>query len=312
MKKILVATQKPFAAVAKEQIDKVGRAAGYQVAYLEKYESEADLCKAVADADALIVRSDKVTSKVVEAAANLKIVVRAGAGYDNLDLPALSAKGIVAMNTPGQNAGGVAELAIGLLIFMARGEFNPGTGVEIEGRVLGLHGYGAVARKVGAKARALGMKVCAFDPFVKPEDMRKEGVTPVKSLAALYKRSFAVSIHVPLLPSTRGCVNEALLSGMNGGDRCIVINTARNEVIDAEGMFAALAANSKMCYATDVCSCADESWARFKDTYGTRVWANPGKIGAQTSESNVRAAAAAAKQIVAFFEKGVTKFQLNK
>lgn len=310
MKTILVATQKPFAAVAKAQIDKVAKAAGYEVAYLEKYKEEEELCAAVADVDALIVRSDKVTSKVVEAAKNLKIAVRAGAGYDNLDLQALKAHGVVAMNTPGQNANGVAELAISMIIFMSRNAFNPGTGVEIYGKVLGLHGFGAVARLVGEKAKALGMKVCAYDPFVKPEDMKKAGVTPVKNLATLYKRSFAVSIHVPALPATIGCVNADLLSNMSKDSKCIVLNTARAEIIDNDGMFRALTDNPNLCYASDVAKA--EEWERFAAAFGTRVWADAQKIGAQTKESNVRAAEASAKQIVAFFEKGITKFQLNK
>ena len=310
MKTILVATQKPFAPVAKAQIDKVAKAAGYEVKYLEKYKEEAELCAAVASVDALIVRSDKVTANVVEAAGKLKIVVRAGAGYDNLDLQALKAKGIVAMNTPGQNANGVAELAVSMIIFMARNGFNPGTGVEIEGKMLGLHGFGAVARLVGQKAKALGMKVCAYDPFVKAEDMKKAGVTPVKTLASLYKRSFAVSIHVPALPATIGCVNANLLGNMSKTDKCIVLNTARAEIIDNDGMFKALEENPNLCYASDVAKA--EEWGRFAEAFGARVWADTQKIGAQTKESNVRAAAAAAKQIVAFFEKGVTKFQLNK
>ena len=310
MKTILVATQKPFAPVAKAQIDKVAKAAGYEVSYLEKYKEESELCAAVADADALIVRSDKVTAKVVETARKLKIVVRAGAGYDNLDLAALKAKGIVAMNTPGQNANGVAELAISMIIFMARNGFNPGTGVEVAGKVLGLHGFGAVARLVGEKAKALGMKVCAYDPFVSEADMKKAGVTPVKTLAALYRRSFAISIHVPALPATIGCVNAGLLANMSKDSRCIVLNTARAEIIDNDGMFQALADNQNLCYASDVAKA--EEWGRFAEAYGSRVWADAQKIGAQTKESNVRAAAAAAKQIVSFFEKGVTKFQLNK
>jgi len=247
---------------------------------------------------------------VVEAAAQLKIVVRAGAGYDNLDLPALSAKGVVAMNTPGQNANGVAELATGMLIAMARNGFRKGTGVEIAGRTLGLHGFGAVARLVGEKARALGMKVCAYDPFVTPEAMQQAGVTPAASLPELYAESFAVSIHVPALPATIGCVNAELLSNMKGS-RCIVINTARAEVVDEDGMFAAMQANKGLCYATDVT--AAERMTRFTEAYGPeRVWVHPGKIGAQTAESNTRAAFAAASQIVDFFENGVTKFQLNK
>lgn len=310
MRTILVATQKPFAAVAKASIDKVAAAAGYKVEYFEKYSDEQALCSAVADADALIVRSDKVTSKVVQAAQKLKIVVRAGAGFDNLDLDSLKSRGIVAMNTPGQNANGVAELALAQLIFMARNGFNPGTGVEIAGKTLGLHGFGAVARLVGRKAVQLGMKVRAYDPFVPSEVMKKEGVTPVKTLSSLYKSCFAVSIHVPALPGTIGCVNAGVLGAIPSDSRHIVLNTARAEIVDDDAMFAALAANPNLCYASDVAK--PEQWSRFAQKYGSRVWADPQKIGAQTEESNVRSAQAAARQIVAFFEKGDTKYQLNK
>lgn len=310
MKKILVATEKPFAAVARKEIDAVAAAAGYQVAWLEKYTEPSQLCEAVADADALIVRSDKVTPAVVEAARQLKIVVRAGAGYDNLDLEALKTAGVVAMNTPGQNANGVAELVICQMIYMARNRFAAGSGVEIEGKTLGLHGYGAVARLVAAKAKALGMKVCAYDPFVTAEAMAAEGVTKVDELPALYAGSFAVSIHVPALPSTIGSVNEELLKGMSHSSRCIVLNSARAEVVDEDGMFNALAENPKLCYCADVIPHGD--WERFEAAYGNRVWADRIKIGAQTDESNTRAARAAAEQIVAFFEEGVTRFQLNK
>jgi len=196
MKKILVATQKPFAPGARLQIEKVFSDADYELSFLEKYSSQEDLCNSVEDADALIVRSDKVTSEVARAAKNLKIVVRAGAGYDNLDLDALTKQGVVAMNTPGQNANSVAELALGMLIFLSRNQFLPGTGVELEGKVLGLHGYGAVARLLAAKALALGMEVCAYDPFVKPEEMQRFGVVHIDNLPELYGRSFAVSIHV--------------------------------------------------------------------------------------------------------------------
>lgn len=310
MKTILVATQKPFAAIAKASIDRVASAAGYNVKYLEKYPDEQALCSAVGNADALIVRSDKVTADVVQAAQRLKIVVRAGAGFDNLDLEALKKRGIVAMNTPGQNANGVAELAIAQLIFLSRNSFNPGTGVEIAGKTLGLHGFGAVARLVGRKAMQLGMKVRSYDPFVPSEVMKKEGVTPVKTLSTLYKSCFAVSIHVPALPATIGCVNAAVLGAIPSDSRHIVLNTARAEIVDDDAMFAALAANPNLCYASDVAK--PQQWERYADSYGSRVWADPQKIGAQTEESNVRAAQAAAKQIVAFFEKGDTKYQLNK
>ena len=310
MKTILVATVKPFAGAAKQEIEKVASSAGYEVGYLEKYEDEDSLCEAVSSVDAMIVRSDKVTARVVAAAKNLKIVVRAGAGYDNLDFDALKTKNIVAMNTPGQNAGGVAELAVAMLIFMMRNRFEKGTGFEIEGKTLGLHGYGAVAKLFAAKCMALGMKAFAYDPFVSDSDILVAGAVPVHSLEELYSTCDVVSIHVPALPSTVGCVNYELLSKMKRSGRTVVLNTARAEVVDMDGLFKALQNNTALCYATDVIDAG--RWDSFSETFGVRVWANRQKIGAQTQESNTRAARAAACQIVDFFEKGITKFQLNK
>lgn len=310
MAKILVATQKPFAPVAKEQIAAEAAVAGCEVAFLEKYASEDDLCEAVAGYDALIVRSDIVSGKTAESADRLKVVVRAGAGYDNLDLDTLKAHGIAAMNTPGQNANGVAELAIAMLIFMSRNCFTPGSGLEIEGRTLGLHGFGAVARLVGAKAKALGMKVCAYDPFVTAEAMAAAGVEYKATLGELYGSSYAVSIHVPALPSTVGSVNAELLQSMNDGGKHIILNTARAEVVDEDAMFAAMQSNAKLCYASDVTKA--EKFARFSEAFGARAWGNAVKIGAQTEESNTRAAGAAVRQIAAFLEHGENKFQLNK
>lgn len=305
MKKILVATQKPFAQVAKDKIDAVASAGGFAVEYLEKYAGEAELCAAVAEADALIVRSDKVTAAVLDAAPKLKVVVRAGAGYDNLDLDALHQRGVFAMNTPGQNANGVAEMAIAMVIFMSRNCFTPGVGNEIEGKVLGLHGFGAVARLVASKALSLGMKVIAYDPFVPADVYDAMGVQQVSELEQLYAGSYAVSIHVPALPATIGCVNEVLLGAMtcaSKGERRIVVNTARAEVINEDAMFSALEANPKLCYISDVAHA--ESWPRFAEAFGPRVWANAQKSGGQTSESNTRCAHAAAARIVDFF-KGV-------
>ena len=310
MKTILVATVKPFAGAAKEEIVNEAAKAGYEVRFLEKYADEDALCQSVGSADALIVRSDKVTPRVVEAASELKIVVRAGAGYDNLDLDALKAKSIVAMNTPGQNAGGVAELAVAMLIFMMRNRFEKGTGFEIEGRRIGLHGFGAVARLFAAKCIALGMEASAYDPFVNDDAIRSAGVEPVHSLEELYGSCDAVSIHVPALPSTIGCVNYDLLSRMKSAGRCVVLNTARAEVVDMDGLYRALQENPALCYATDVIDA--EKWDAFSEAFGTRVWADKQKIGAQTEESNIRAARAAARQIVDFFENGTTKYQLNK
>ena len=215
--KALVATQKPFAAKAVEGIKAIFKAAGIETVMLEKYVSEAELIESVADVDALIVRSDKVTKAVLDAAKKLKIVVRAGAGYDNLDLEACTAHNVVAMNTPGQNANAVAELAIAFMIYMSRNRFTPGTGSEISGKRLGLQAFGNVARLVGAKAAALGMKVMAYDPFVKPEDMEAAGVEVAESLEQLYGSSDFVSLHIPATPQTVGSVGASLVSLMPKG-----------------------------------------------------------------------------------------------
>lgn len=302
MKKILVATQKPFAQAAKSAIDATAQENGFEVEYLEKYAGEQDLCKALPGVDALIVRSDKVSAAVLDAAPQLKIVVRAGAGYDNLDLDAFHSRGIMALNTPGQNANGVAEMAVAMVIFMSRNCFTPGSGCEIEGKVLGLHGFGAVARLVGAKATALGMSVVAYDPFVPAEVYAEAGVRQVSSLEELYSSSYAVSIHVPALPQTIGCVNSEVIAAMTAaaqGQRRIIVNTARAEVVDDDAMFEAMSANPKLCYISDVAHAED--CVRFVEAYGARAWFNAQKSGGQTEESNVRCAQTAVKRIADFF-----------
>ena len=233
--KVLVATEKPFARKAVEGISAIITEAGYEVVLLEKYTDKAQLLEAVADVDGLIIRSDKVTSEVVDAAKNLKIVVRAGAGYDNVDLAACSARGIVVMNTPGQNSNAVAELAIGMMIFMARNQFTPGTGTELKGKRLGIHAYGNVGRLVGHCGKALGMEVSAFDPFITDAAyFEAEGVRKVDSVEELYSTADYVSIHIPATPQTKGSIGYALLSGMPKG--ATIINTARKEVIDEAGL----------------------------------------------------------------------------
>lgn len=305
MKKVLVATQKPFAAAAVDGIRSVVEAAGYELALLEKYSSVDELIGAVKDADALIVRSDKVTAEVIAAAPALKIVVRAGAGYDNLDLEACRAAGVVAMNTPGQNANAVAELAVAMMIYMARTQFTPSTGTEIMGKTLGIQAFGNVGRLVGAKAKALGMKVKALDPFMTDEQISAGGAEPVHSLEELYSSCDYVSIHIPATPQTVGSIGYDLVNAMPQG--ATLINTARKEVIDEEGLYRALAARTDLKYATDV---APDMIEKMKSDFGTRVFATPKKMGAQTAEANANAGIAAARQIVDFFENGITKFKL--
>ena len=306
--KALVATQKPFAAKAVEGIKAIFKAAGIETVMLEKYVSEAELIESVADVDALIVRSDKVTKAVLDAAKKLKIVVRAGAGYDNLDLEACTAHNVVAMNTPGQNANAVAELAIAFMIYMSRNRFTPGTGSEISGKRLGLQAFGNVARLVGAKAAALGMKVMAYDPFVKPEDMEAAGVEVAESLEQLYGASDFVSLHIPATPQTVGSVGASLVSLMPKG-ACLV-NTARKEVIDEASLLALLSGGrDDLKYVADV---APDAAADFEQALGKRYFATPKKMGAETAEANVNAGLAAANQIVAYLKDGCERFRLNR
>ena len=305
--KILLATQKPFAAAAVAGIRNIVEEAGYELAILEKYESAEELKAAAADADAMIVRSDKVTKEVIEAAKSLKIVVRAGAGFDNLDLEACSAHGVVAMNTPGQNSNAVAELAIAMMIFMSRNQFTPATGSEIQGKTLGIQAFGNVGRLVGAKAAALGMNVKAIDPFLTAEQIKAGGAEPAGSLEELYSGCNFVSIHIPATPQTIGSIGYDLVTKMPKG--ATLVNTARKEVIDEAGFLKALEERTDLKYITDI---APDNLEEMKEKCGLRVFATPKKMGAQTAEANINAGLAAARQIVAFFKEGCTKFQLNK
>lgn len=305
--KILLATQKPFAAAAVAGIRNIVEEAGYELAILEKYESAEELKAAAADADAMIVRSDKVTKEVIEAAKSLKIVVRAGAGFDNLDLEACTAHGVVAMNTPGQNSNAVAELAIAMMIFMSRNQFTPATGSEIQGKTLGIQAFGNVGRLVGAKAAALGMNVKAIDPFLTAEQIKAGGAEPAGSLEELYSGCNFVSIHIPATPQTIGSIGYDLVTKMPKG--ATLVNTARKEVIDEAGLLKALEERTDLKYITDV---APDNLEEMKEKCGLRVFATPKKMGAQTAEANINAGLAAARQIVAFFKEGCTKFQLNK
>lgn len=305
--KVLIATQKPFAKVAVDGIKEILTAAGHEVALLEKYEAQADLEKAVADADALIIRSDKVTPEVLDAAKQLKIVVRAGAGVDNVDLAAATAHGVVVMNTPGQNSNAVAELAIAMMIYMSRGQFTPATGSEIQGKTLGIQAFGNVGRLVGKKAEALGMKVKAIDPFLPAEKIIEGGAEPAASLDDLYCSSDFVSIHIPATPETIGSIGYDLIGKMPKG--ATLVNTARKEVIDEAGLEKILEERQDLKYITDV---APDNYAALKEKFGLRVFATPKKMGAQTAEANINAGLAAARQIADYFATGNTRFQVNK
>ena len=304
--KVLVATEKPFAKVAVDGIREIVEAAGYELCLLEKYTDVQQFYDAVADVDALIVRSDKVTAQVVDAAKNLKIVVRAGAGFDNLDLAACTANNIVAENTPGQNSNAVAELALGMMIYMARNTFKPGTGAELKGKKVGIQAYGNVGRLVAEKAKAMGMEVWAFDPFVPKEKMEAEGVHVPASLEEMYENCNYISLHIPANDQTKKSIGKNLVGRMPKGG--CVINTARKEVINEEELAALMAEREDLKYCTDI---APVEMGLFEG-FEKRFFATPKKQGAETAEANINAAKAAAAQIVSFFQTGDKKFQVNK
>ena len=305
--KVLLATQKPFAAKAVEGISSILTEAGHEVVKLEKYEAQADFEKAVADVEALIIRSDKVTAEVIAAAPKLKIVVRAGAGYDNVDLEAASAEGIVVMNTPGQNSNAVAELAVAMMIFMARTQFTPSTGSEVQGKRLGVQAYGNVGRLVGQKAKALGMSVCALDPFLSDEQIIAGGADPVHSVEELYAASDYLSIHIPALPATIKSIGYDLVTKMPKG--ATLVNTARKEVINEGELIQFMTERTDFKYVTDIMPASD---IKMNELFSNRYFATPKKMGAQTAEANINAGIAAAKQIVDYLQNGNTRFQVNK
>ena len=306
--KVLVATEKPFAKKAVDGIRGIVEAAGYELALLEKYTDKTELLNAVAEADALIVRSDKVTAEVIAAAPNLRIVVRAGAGYDNVDLAAATARGIVVMNTPGQNSNAVAELAVAMMIYMARNRFTPGTGSEIQGKTLGIHAYGNVGRLVGRKGKALGMEVVAYDPFIAdPAVFEADGVRKAESVEELYAASDFLSLHIPATEQTKGSIGYEKLMSMPKG--ATLVNTARKEVIDEAGLLRALTEREDLKYATDI---AAGIQPELDEKFGKRVFATAKKMGAETAEANINAGLAAAKQIVDYLKNGNTRFQVNR
>jgi D-3-phosphoglycerate dehydrogenase len=303
---VLVATEKPFAKVAVAGIGDIFRKAGYEMVLLEGYKNKADYLKAVASAEGLIVRSDPVDAEVFEAAPALRIVVRAGAGYDNIDLKAASARGVVVMNTPGQNSNAVAELVFGLMITLARRGFTGKDGTELRGKSIGIHAFGNVGKHVATIARGFGMDVLAFDPYVPAEQMKADGVTPVASAEDLYASCEYVSLHLPKTKDTIKSVGAGLLSRMQKGGT--VINTARAEVIDEAGLLQVMESRPDFMYGADV---APECAAEFAAKYQGRYCFTAKKMGAQTAEANINAGLAAARQIVIFFEKGDTTFKVN-
>ena len=304
--KILVATEKPFAPAAVNGIKNEAQAAGHEVVLLEKYTDKQQLLDAVADVDAMIVRSDKVTPEVLDAAKNLKIVVRAGAGYDSIDTAYAKEKGVVVENTPGQNSNAVAELVFGLLVFTVRNFFNGKSGSELKGKKLGILAFGNVGRNVARIAKGFGMDVYAFDEFVPKEKIEEQGVHGVNSRDELFELCDVVSLHIPATAETRESINYQVVNLMKKGG--IVVNTARKEVINEAELIKLLAEREDLKYITDIKPDADEEFRKFEGRY----FATPKKMGAQTAEANINAGIAAAKQIVSYFATGDEKFRVNK
>lgn len=307
MAKVLIATEKPFAASAVAGIKEIIEGAGFELALLEKYTEKAQLLEAVADVDAIIIRSDKIDAEVMDAAKNLKIVVRAGAGYDNVDLEAATAHNIVVMNTPGQNANAVAELVLGLLVFAVRNFYNGKAGSELMGKKLGILAFGNVGRNVARIAKGFGMDVYAFDAFLTAEQIEADGVAhAVANQAALFETCDVVSLHIPATAETKNSINYDLVGKMPKGG--ILVNTARKEVIDEASLLKLMGERTDIRYITDIMPDADAEFKAFEGRY----FATPKKMGAQTEEANINAGIAAANQISNFFATGCTKFQLNK
>ncbi len=306
MAKVLIATVKPFSAEAVEEVKGVFQKAGYQVEVLSKYPNQSDLVAAVSNADAMIIRSDQVDRDVIEAASNLKIVVRAGAGYDNVDLEAATEKGIVVMNTPGQNSNAVAELALGMMVYMNRSKLTPAAGTELRGKEIGIHAYGYVGRIVGLIAKGFGMKVHAFDPYIDPVIIKNDGVVSEKSAEDLYSKCEYISVHIPANAETKGSINFNLMNQMPTG--ATIVNTARKEVIDEAGLVKMFQEREDFRYLSDIAPNCNE---KLEEKYPDRVFFTPKKMGAQTAEANLNAGVAAANQIVNFLEKGDATFKVN-
>lgn len=306
MAKVLIATVKPFSAEAVAEVKRIFKEADYQTEVLEKYPDRSALINAVPDADALIIRSDVVDREVLDAAGNLKIVVRAGAGYDNVDLEAATDNGVVVMNTPGQNSNAVAELALGMMVYMNRNRFTPAAGTELRGKKLGIHAYGYVGRIVGMIAKGFGMKVFAYDPYIDRVIIENDGVKYEESAGDLYSKCQYISLHLPADAETRGSVNFDLMNRMPEG--ATLVNTARKEVMDEDSLLKIFREREDFRYLSDIApDCKDE----LETNYRERCFFTPKKMGAQTAEANKNAGIAAARQIVNFLEKGDTTFKVN-
>ena len=304
--KVLIATDKPFAKIAVDGIRQEIEAAGHELALLEKYTDKAQLLDAVKEANAIIIRSDMVDAEVLDAAKALKIVVRAGAGYDNVDLEAATSHGVCVMNTPGQNSNAVAELALGMMVYAARNFFNGTSGTELLGKKLGIHAYGNVGHNVARIAKGFGMEIYAYDPFCPADAIEKDGVKAVTSVEELYKTCDIVSLHIPATPETKKSINYALLNLMPKG--ATLVNTARKEVINEDELIKLMEDRPDFKYLTDIMPAAND---KLTELFSSRCFSTPKKMGAQTAEANINAGIAAAKQIVNFFKDGCEKFRVN-
>lgn len=305
--KVLVATEKPFAKVAVDGIRKEVEAAGYELALLEKYTDKKALLDAVKDANAIIIRSDIIDKEVLDAAPELKIVVRAGAGYDNVDLEAATAHGVCVMNTPGQNSNAVAELAFGMMVMAVRNFYDGKSGTELKGKKLGIHAYGNVGRNVARIAKGFGMDIYAYDAFCPKEAIEADGVKAVASAEELYATCNVVSLHIPATAETRNSINYDLVNRMPKSG--LLVNTARKEVINEAELIKLMEDRPDLKYVTDIMPVANEEFAA---KFPGRYFSTPKKMGAQTAEANINAGIAAARQIVGFLKDGCEKFRVNK
>ncbi len=306
MKKVLIATVKPFAPAAISQMKNLLEQAGYEMLLLEKYEQPEMLLEAVKDADALIVRSDQITKTILDQAPNLKIVVRAGAGYDNIDLDAATKNEVVVMNTPGQNANAVAELVLGMMVLMARNQYNGKPGTELKGKTLGIHAYGNVGKNVARIAKGFDMNVVAYDPYVSSEIVERDNIKDYENIEDMYRNAQYISLHIPATPQTIKSINYDLLKKMP--ENAVLINTARKEIIDEDGLIQLMTERPDFKYISDI---QPDKKEIFESQFGNRIFFTPKKMGAQTAEANINAGVAAVKQIVNFFENNDTTYKLN-
>lgn len=305
--KILVFTEKPFAKAAVKAIAQTVNASGNDIEVVEGGTRE-DFLAAMPGVDGLIVRSDKVDAAVMDASnGSLKVIVRAGAGYDNIDLEAASERKICVMNTPGQNSNAVAELVFGMIVMMCRNQYNGKSGSELRGKSLGIYAYGQVGRNVARIAKGFDMKIEALDKFVDDVVMEADGVKPIHDVERLFSENDFVSLHIPATSETRGSIGYDLVMKMpeNG----VLINTARKEVIDEAGLMKALEERPDLRYVSDI---KPDTAEEFEKKFASRVFFTPKKMGAQTAEANFNAGVAAAEQSIAYLKDGWDKYQVNK